>query len=79
VTALEPGLAPIEVDDDDPVHLTCCSDAEMSLCGLDVAGEYVPKDVLGPGETCIPCQAVEVTRACPHGGECPNWAELHEG
>ena len=52
--------------DEDVVHVTCCQDEDLAMCGVDVAGHPTTPDETPTG--CTVCAALEersCTEVCP--------------
>lgn len=53
------------------VHVVCCRDENLALCGTDVSGH--PWRQCRP-EDCVVCADMGRNRACPRQGSCPGAA-----
>jgi hypothetical protein len=68
--------------DGEVLHLICCDDAELALCGTDVRDE--PWDESRSAD-CVVCVDMHRTKSCPQRGRCPltlrwrSWVGLERG
>lgn len=69
-TALEPDLGMMpKLDDDLPVHITCCEDEHLAYCGKRIVGDnFEPQDT---PVTCAACIVSDEMDFCPKLGKCP--------
>lgn len=55
-------------DDADLLHISCCLNDDLALCGLDVTGVDHADDLIEP--VCVVCVDLVDTDHCPSGRKC---------
>ena len=74
-----PMTAPYDFETDNPhpcadlelVHLTCCDDENVALCGLDLTGlGWSTEEDLASLPACVICDGQDEHDRCPRYGEC---------
>lgn len=70
MTTVAPAPEAVEhADPGDIVHIACCVDSSIALCGHDVTHASWVFD--GSGTECIVCGDLDDDQHCPLGGPCP--------